>query len=234
MTMLSIIQNHCGRSSLPIPPSAQSSSDPQVLQMVGLLQEFCDDMVTRKCWQANTVEAVFVSTAAEDQGLLETLAPGFLQILLESIYDRTQRLPLSGSVGPAEWQGGKALGFGGSGFRIRGNRLLFSPALPAGHSIAFEYYSSFFAQSADVVPVLRQYLTADTDTCTLGDRLPTAYLRWAWKKEKGFEYAEDFSAYERLVATVSARDARPQTVSLSDGPGELRPGIFVPYGSWSL
>lgn len=237
MTMLSIIQNVCGRAGLPVPPSAQSSSDPQILQMVAILQEFCDDMVTRKAWQSNTREALFVSTAAEDQGDINTIAPfGFEGIILESFFDRTQRLPLLGGIGSAEWQARKAFDFTGPlyDFRLRQDRLLFNPAMPAAHTIAFEYYSSYFAKSADVVPVYRPYLLQDADTCTLGDRLPTAYLRWAWKKEKGFDYAEDFAAYERLVATNSARDARPQVVNMGDRDCDLQPGIFVPYGSWNV
>lgn len=237
MSMLTIIQNHCGRSGLPVPASAQSSADPQVLQMVGILQEAFDDFTTRKMWQANTRETTFVSTATEDQGNIFTLAPyGFQGIDFESIFDRTQRLPLLGGISGAEWQARKAFNFTGPlyDFRLRQDRLLFNPALPVGHTIAFEYFSAYFAASADVVPVYRIYLLNDTDTCTLGDRLCTAYLRWAWKKEKGLDYAEDFLAYERLVSTHSARDARPQAIQMGDQNDSLQPGIFVPYGSWMV
>lgn len=238
MSLLSIVQDHCRRSGLQIPPSVQSSTDPQVIQMIGLVQEFCDDMVTRKAWSKNTRETLFTSVGGEDQGALETLSPfGFEEILFESIFDRTQRLPLLGGLNAAEWQARKALDFTGPlyNFRIVGGRLLFNPALPAGHQIAYEYYSSFFAQgNDDSGTVYRQYLLKDADECTLGDRLPKAYLRWAWKKEKGFDYAEDFLAYERLVSTASNRDARPQAVSMSDRNCGLQPGIFVPYGSWPV
>lgn len=236
MTMLTIIQDHCGRTGLPVPAGAQSSSDPQVAQMVGLLREFCDDMVTRKAWQTNQREATFTSLAAEDQGSIQLLAPyGFEGIFQETLYDRTQKLPILGGMDAAEWQGRKTLSFSGPlyQFRLRGDRLLFVPALPAGHTIAFEYYSSYFAVAADGI-TYQQYLINDTDRCTLGDRLPTAYLRWAWKKEKGFEYAEDFAAYERLVATKSARDASPQSVNLGRAEEGMRPGIVVPYGNWRL
>lgn len=235
MTMLTIVQNHCIRSGLPVPASAQSSSDPQVAQMVGLLQEFCDDMVTRKAWQQNTIETTFVSVASEDQGLLVTIAPyGFQEIILESIFDRTQRLPLLGGIGSAEWQARKAFNFTGPlyDFRLRGGRLLFNPALPATHTIAFEYFSSYFAASSEGTP--RAYMVLDTDISILGDNLPTAYLRWAWKKEKGFDYAEDFAAYQRLVSTASSRTDRPQKVNMGAKDANMQPGIFVPYGTWPL
>ena len=235
MSLLSIVQNHCTRSGLPVPASVQSSSDPQVSQLVGLLQEFCDDMITRRAWQANTFEATFTSTAAEDQGAIATIAPyGFEELLVETIFDRTQRLPLYGGINPSEWQSRKAFNFAGPlySFRLRGGRLLFSPALPAAHIIAFEYFSSFFARTAAAVP--QNYMVLDTDTCSLGDRLPSAYLRWAWKKEKGFDYAEDFAAYERLVMISSMRDGRPQKVSLDSKVRDMQPGVMVPYGSWNL
>jgi hypothetical protein len=145
-------------------------------------------------------------------------------------------LPLRGGIGSAQWQARKAFNFVGPlyDFRIRQNRLLFNPALPVSHTIAFEYFSSFFVATADATPVYQTYFVNDTDTCTLGDRLPTAYLRWAWKKEKGFDYAEDFAAYERLVGVASARDNRPQDVDMGNSQPALQPGIFVPYGTWNL
>lgn len=234
MTMLSIVQDFCGRSKLPVPASAQSSSDPQVIQIVGLLREHFDDLTTRKAWSMVTLETTFVSTATEDQGAIDTIAPyGFQEIILQSIFDRTQRLPLLGGLGSAEWQARKAFNFTGPlyDFRLRGGRLLFNPALPAGHTIAFEYFSSYFCTSGGVPA---EYMTLDADIPLLGNRIATAYLRWAWKKDKGFDYAEEFAQYERLVTTKSARDARPQQVNIGDRDCDLQPGIFVPYGTWNV
>lgn len=239
MNLLQIVQQFAGRTGIPVPTFVASNSDPQVLQAMGLLNEFCDDMTTRKAWQVTTLEATFVSTAAEDQGSIHTIAPyGFQRILLETVFDRTQELPLFGGLSASEWQARKAFNITGPQyeFRLRGDHLLFSPALPAAHTIAFEYNSTFYIQNNAVSgtdpAAYRQYWSKDTDTCLLNDALPLSYLRWAWKKEKGLEYAEDFAKYERIVATYCASDARPQVALLHGRTLELRPGIWVPAGNW--
>lgn len=239
MTLLQIVQEFCRRRALPVPTSAISNQDTGVAQILGLLNEFLEDLQTRKAWQRNTFECTFTSSADEDQGDITTLCPyGFQEILWETFFNRTQRLPLYGGIDAAEWQARKAFGITGPfySFRLRQNRMLFTPALPASQLIAFEYYGSNFVKDATAVPpsatAFKPYWTQDSDTCTLGDVLPLKYLTWAWAARKGFEYAEDFAAYERAVAVASARDARPQKVRLDGAVQDLRPGIIVPEGNW--
>jgi hypothetical protein len=239
MTLLQLVQEFCRRRALPIPTYVMSNPDPGVLQIFGILNEFLEDLQTRKAWQRNIFETTFTSVAAEDQGDITTLCPyGFEEILWESIFDRTQRLPLFGSVSPSEWQARKAFNITGPYylFRLRQNRLLFTPALPVDHTIAFEYNGSYFVKDTTEVPpaatAFKQYWAADTDTCSLGDALPLTYLTWKWAYKKGFDYAEDFAVYERLMAVKGARDARPQAVNLGSVNRDMRPGIFVPEGNW--
>lgn len=235
MNLLQLVQEFCGGRGLPVPSYVVGNPDPGVLQIKAILNEFLLDLQTRKAWQRNTFETVFTSVAGEDQGDILTLCPfGFEQILWETIFDRTERLPLRGGVSPAEWQARKAFQITGPWyqFRLRQNRLLFSPDLPVDHEIAFEYYGSNFVWTAGDVAITTW--TTDTDTCTLGDGLPRLYLGWKWPMKKGFDYAEDFAAYERLLAVKAARDNRPPAVDLAGNTCDFRPGIFVPEGNWNL
>ena len=241
MNLLQLIQEFTGRTNIPVPTYVIGNPDPQILQAKGLLNEFCDDMTLRNVWEFNTQETLHVSLATEDQGAINTICPlGYQGMLLETVFDRTQRLWLFGGLSASEWQARKAFNFTGPyyQFRLRGGRLLFNPAPVAGHTIAWEYNSSFYVKNnAVTVPdpaTARQYWEKDTDSCLLGDALPIAYLRWAWKKEKGLEYAEDFNKYERMVATYSARDKAAPILDMGDCQKPIVPGIFVPAGSWPL
>lgn len=241
MQLLALIQEFCGRTNIPVPTYVIGNPDPQILQAKGLLNEFCDDLATRKSWQKNTIETIFTTTATEDQGDINTLCPyGYMGIEFETLFDRTQRLPLVGGISPSEWQARKAFNVTGPlyQFRLRQDRFLFNPAPPAGHEIAFEYFSAWFVQNnAVTVPdpaLFRLYWEKDTDSCTLGDQLPLAYLRWKWKAEKGLEYAEDFRRYEVLTATIAARNFPARTLYLDGKSQDLRPGIIVPPGSWPI
>lgn len=232
LTLLQIVQAFTKRTGLPVPTSVQSSADPQVMQMMGLLDEFLEDLQTRRVFQQNTLECVFTSTAGENQGNIQTLCPwGFQGMILESMFDRTQRLPLWGGLGSSEWQARKAFQITGPlyEFRIWENQLMFSPALPADHEIAFEYMSSYFVvNNSGTGNAYRQYWQLDTDTFLLDDSLPISWLRWKWKAEKGLEYAEEFRKYEALVSTKGAKTGRPTVVNMAHSTRELQAGIIVP------
>lgn len=235
MTLIQLVAAFTAERGLAVPATAASNADRQITQIVGLLNAFNRDMLTRKAFQQNTTEATFVTTATEDQGSIDTIAPsGFEGIMLDTVFNRTMRLPMAGGVTPAEWQTRKALNFTGPlyQFRIRNNRLLMIPTPTAGQTIAFEYLSSFFVSEAG--GALKKFWTLDSDYSILGDELPQAYLAWAWPKTKGFEYAEDFMAYERLVAAKLGRSNAPKPASLSGDSTSLRPGIVVSPGSWPL
>lgn len=234
-TLLDIVKEHAARQGLPVPGTVIGSGNDYCAQAVGLLNEFCDDLDTRKAWQTNVLEATWTSTATESQGALDTLAPfGYQGIVGDTVWDRTLKRRLGGSLSAEEWQMQKASLVSGPipNFRLRGGEFLTIPVMPAGHTVAFEYYSSYFVRES--ASVLKPYWTKDTDTCVIDDALPVAYLRWAWKKEKGLEYAEDFAKYERMLATKSARNTTARTIDFSEGrPNKRFPGVIVPDGNWS-
>jgi hypothetical protein len=80
----------------------------------------------------------------------------------------------------------------------------------------------------------KQYFTLDTDTFLVPEELCIAGLRWRWKKEKGFEYAEDFRSYEMQVKDAMSRDGGKSVICLDGGYKDARPGIMAPEYNWDL
>lgn len=240
LTLLALIQEHCRRQALLVPTVVMSSQDDQLLQLVGGLNEILDDLLDRREWAELQREATFTSVASEDQGALTTLAPlGFKHIINETIFDRTSRLPLFGPRNASQWQGYKALPTTGPyyKYRIRGGHILVNPAMPADHSMAFEYMSSWsVVDGVNIAQPYKQYFSLDEDTCLFPDKFLILGLRWWWKKEKGFRYAEDFRFYETAVAEAAGHDGSKPQLSLNGDCGGVgtQPGVFVPYGSWSV
>lgn len=235
LTVLQIAQTFAARQGLPQPQFVVGNTDAQVAQILGLLQEFCDDLTLKRYWEVTTRETTFVSTAQEDQGAIATIAPsGYRGMIPGTFFDRTQRLEVPVAISPKEWQFRKTLGIVGPLYqaRIRQGRLLFIPPPAAGHTFAFEYASEWFVAGADGSG--KKWPTADTDTFVVNDSLPVAYLRWAWKSAKGLDYAEDFTTYERISNSERASLRMSMPVRLDDGVKDARPGIVVPPGSWNL
>lgn len=230
MTLLELVQEFSESVGVTRPSLVIGSQSTQVKQMKALLNKLPEDLLQRNVTQVNVKEAVFVTVAGEDQGPIEALAPGFAGIVMDTFFDRTRNLTVSGGVRPDEWQALKAVNFSGPlpMFRIRNDRLYLTPNTAEGSTLAFEYVSRYFINSADV---LVERLANDSDTFTVRDGVVLAWLDWRWKKEKGLEYAEEFSAYERSVSSLFQRQNSPRAVRMDHyGCEDFRPGIVVPLG----
>lgn len=236
LTLLDILKEHSARQGLKAPAAVSPSTDGYVRQALGLLNEFNDDLNTRKFWQVNVLEAVWPATATESQGLLSAIAPsGFQGVLKGTFWNRTLRLQVDGPLDGEQWQARKAANFSGPlpSYRFRGGSLLMQPIPTAGHTLAFEYYSNWYVRSG--AGAAKFMWTDAEDTCAVGDSLPLLWLRWKWKYEKGLPYAEDFAAYERACVTQHARDEGPKVIDMSQATRRpVGPGIIVPAGSWNL
>ena len=237
MTMLTTVQYFCRRTGLPVPTTVMGSTDSQVLQVLALLEEEGNDLAKRGPWQAITFEATHTTVATESQGAMTTIATnGFSYLKNNTMWDRTDDLPVIGPLDDQEWQTIKAVTVTGPRyqFRIRGGLLLVNPTPAASHTWAFEYVSKNWILGADGT-TYKQYFTLDTDTLLLPEELLIMGLRWRWKKEKGLQYTEDFNTYELQVNDAFGRDGGKRNLHMDDYPSQgARPGIFVPQGPWSL
>lgn len=236
MTVLSVIRSFCERTQLPVPTSVLGTTDTQVAQVRALLEEEGNDLAARGGWQALNLEASHTTLAAEDQGAIATIASsGFRYIKNQTIWDRTSRLPVAGPMDSQDWQALKAVLATGPRyrFRIRGGKLLVNPSPPAGDSWYFEYVSRYWILGADGT-TYKEYFTLDTDTLLLPETLLLMGLRWRWKKEKGFDYAEDFRTYEMQVKDALGRDGGKPVLFMDDNSPGPKPGIWVPDGSWTV
>ena len=234
MTMLTTVQNFCRRTGIPVPSSVYGSSDPQVLQVMGLLEEEGNDLAVRGAWEVLTYEAAHTTVATESQGAMDDIATnGFRYIKNETIWDRTNQIPVFGPINATEWQTRKATVSAGPRyeFRIRGGNLIVNPVPSAGLDWYFEYISKNWIING---ATYKQYFTNDADEILLPEDLVMMGLRWRWKKEKGLEYAEDMRTYEIQVKSALGRDGGKMRLSMDNSSPYPRPGVFVPQGDWSL
>jgi hypothetical protein len=233
-TMLEIVTDLCGRQNIPVPTTVYGTSDPQVRQIMRLLEEEGNDLSQRGDWEALTNEAALTTLALEDQGAIASIATnGFSSIKNNTIWDRTNRLPVLGPMDGQEWQAMKAVFANGPRFRfrIRGGHLLVNPTPSAGYSWYFEYMSKNWILNGSTY---KRRFTADADTILLPEDLCLQGLRWRWKKEKGMDYAEDFRTYEMQVKQALGGDGGKAILSMNPGEGNAVPGIWVSPGNWPL
>lgn len=235
MTMLATIQRFCRRTNITVPTSVIGTTDPQVAQIYAMLEEEGADLSGRGAWQVLTLEATHTTVATESQGSIETIASdGFRYVKDNTIWDRTENLPVIVIDGP-DWQAEKGFASTSPRYRarIRGNQLLVTPTPVAGNTWAFEYVTWNWILDTDG-STRKQYFTADTDTILLPEPVVQMGLRWRWKKEKGFEYAEDFRTYEMMVADALSRQGLQRNLNMAGDDRSQSPHIYVNQGNWPL
>ena len=226
--MLEIVQRHCRRSNIPVPTAVLGSTDDQVLQTLALLEEEGNDLASRGDWQILINEATLTTLAVESQGKMSSIASnGFNYVKNHTIWDRTETLPVY-VIDSVDWQAEK--GFANTSphyqARIRGGLLISTPIPPAGNTWAFEYISKNWILGADNT-TYSQYFNLDTDTLLLPEEILLKGLRWRWKKEKGFEYAEDFASYEFMVKDALSRQGIHKNLHMDDGRTNRSPHVIV-------
>lgn len=243
MTLLQLVTEFCERRGLDLPTNTvQSSTDDGIKQLRGLLNEGITDLTQDgESWPELQREATFVSVAAESQGQLSTIAPyGFLYIVQDTMYDRTQRIPIFGPRGAQLWQQAKALPYTGPwySYRIWQGQINCQPNPPAGHTIAFEYASNYAVRSvvssSDSTVTYRSRFTFDADVFLLDEDLLLLWLDYKWRAEKGLPCLVQKQAYEKLKAQRKGNDNAKPEINLSGGTAAISPGIFVAAGSWPV
>lgn len=236
MTLLTIVQDAADIIGLPRPSAVVNNTDTSARQLLSLSNIGGKILAKRYPWQALIKEATWTTLAAEDQGTIESIAPGFSYDAFESQWNRTQRVRILGPLNSQEWQQRAATSISGpySLFRFRDKHLYLSPAPAAGETGAFEYISRYWCESSGGTD--QERWAADTDVGILDEGLLTLDLIWRFKAAKGFAYGEDFRAFEMEANKAMARDGSKSTLNMSDDPTgrNYSPGVGVPDGSWNL
>jgi len=233
MTILTTIQNFSRRTNVAVPATVNGSTDPQVLQMLSILEEEGNDLSGRGDWQELTYEALHTTVATESQGNINTIATnGFRYIKNNTIWNRDTTIPIY-VVNGTEWQALKAIPATGPNYqvRIRGDELISNPIPVVGDTWAFEYVSWNWLKNGST---FKQYSTDDADVIILPEVIILAGLRWRWKKEKGFDYAEDYETYEKLISDALARSGIRRTIYMNEGKRAASPKIVVSPGDWPV
>ena len=234
-TCLSIVQAITGRLSLTVPTQAIGNTDTQITNILALCNEEGQELAARHEWTGLQTEATFTTIAAENQGAMETIAPGLGYIINDTIWNRTLRRPVYGPKTAQGWQQNKAFAINGpwSNFRVKGGYLYMYPIPAAGQTCVFEYTTRNWCTDSTGATG-REEWGADTDIPRLEWNLLVLGTIWRWKKLKGFEYAEDFNTYERRCQDAMGKDGSKDWLSTSNTKYDIMPGIVVPAGSWNL
>jgi hypothetical protein len=235
MSLLTIVQNAARRLGITAPSVVISSSDQNVIKLLGLSNQGGRELARRANWQALTKEKTFTSLAQESQ--TGAIPADFDRVVNDTLFNRTRKRKVLGPLTPQQWQLQKSVvaSVVTDSFRIRGNAILILPSPSAGDTYAYEYLSSYWVDTDQDGTGDATAWAADDDTSLVDEELLTLDLVWRFLKANGLDYAEAFNTFEAQAQQIVARDGAKTLISLAgdyDGDRARYPG--VQEGSWSL
>jgi len=223
------------------------SSDPKWGQLAGLLTKIGRKLSADYVWAHLRPEWKFTVQPGDTGAYL--LPADWIDMVDQTGWNRSSRLPLGGPLSAQEWQYVQAWAMGLTItvlFRQNSTELVLYPQPPpVGTVIAMEYRSSSWVAPAAQANALaaNNYKTlgpvngtdgpvAAGDFCLFDSVLLVALLKAAFKAEKGFDTTKADQEAEEALNTARNRQAAGQILSLN-GPRLGIPGAKL-IGSNSL
>lgn len=235
MNLLAIAQEAADRIGLARPSVIVGSLDPQIRQLLSLSSEDGRDLARRHDWQAMQLERTFTATATEVQS--GAFPAGFDRVIPETFWNRTRTRRVVGPLTPQRWQAmqsGLINVLPWDAWRQRGSELLITPAPIAGDQMAFDYVTKFWCSGAGETSPTQLAWANDTDIPYVDDELMIIGLVWRFKKSRGLDYGEDFSAYETRLASLAGTDAGMAPLNMGQEGGSVLADPSSTDGSWPI
>lgn len=221
MALLDIAQRAASRLGLRQPQAVVGSQDLTAQILLELANEEGEELSKYHDWQALTVQKTFTTLAQVVQ--TNALPPDDYNRLTYNpeIWNRSLNLRYRGPTKASRWQQLQAgVGSGQAGWwRIVGGQLNIYPAPTAGQTLAFEYVTQNWCESSN--GTAQALFAADTDVSLLPEDVMILGVRWRFKSNRGFAYAEDMATYERAKEKAAARDRGTGRISPSEGGEDL-------------
>jgi hypothetical protein len=228
MTLLSVTQDAMVRCGLSKPSYAVASTDPNVVEMISLVNQTGKHLMRRHAWQALQTEKTFTTTATETQsGAVPT---DFDRFIDETFWNRSKKRRVFGPLTVNEWQARQASTVGGitDYFRMRGSALLFNPVPSAGDTMAYEYVSKWWVAGD------KDAATADSDTFLVEENLLTLGATWRYLKLHGMDYAEEFREFEFETETAISHDGGKRSLRFGASRSDKPLPPIAPEGDWMV
>jgi len=240
MSLLTMSQAAARLIGLAAPSTVIGNTDPQVAELLACAQDEGFDLMRRGTWQILDTVKTFTAIAtpvgsynyAIQTGAIPTDFDRFVQ---ETFWNYTRKRPLYGPVTAQEWQ--NLIAWTSSPvvdtFRFVGSDIWITPCPTAGDTMAYEYISKNWCQSA--LGVGQSEWLADDDTGILSEDIMKLGLVWRFKQKKGLPFKADYDKWDARARQALVQDQPQRTINFGSGYNTgRRPGISVPEGSWDV
>lgn len=210
-TLLELMQAVCRELGLQVPNAVVSSQDPQIMQLLGILNRFGKDLVRVFEWQELTFNAGI--TTAKGVRLYDLPADWNRQVPTTE-WKASNNWPVRGPTSGRNWAAYKA-SYVNSGidtrFRIIQNKIELLDDPIDGDVLSFEYISKNWVERSSGLRT--DAFESDDDSYVFPEELMQEGLRLRWKKAKGLTY--DQADYDDVLERCIGQNKSAPQLSLN-------------------
>lgn len=218
MTLLSLVQDVLGETGLDTVNTVVGTSEPRAPPLFAVARRALERVSAEYNWPQLLETHTFPTvdgTADYD------LPSDFDKLILDTAYDATSDYKLIGGVTPAEWQFTNIHGGALSGrkFHITGfpRKLRLTPTPTEVVSLMFLYKTNKHAVAVDGTTGKATF-TLNNDSCKVGDNLVAMDMKWRYLKQRGFDYAEEFTEARNAADKAFAEAMSFPTITIGYNP----------------
>ena len=208
------------KTTLANAPDPYASTDQNILLLTDLLASVGDRLQSEGDWPQLRKEYVFTTNSSQN---IYPLPSDFHEMVDQSGWNRSSRMPLAGPATSQEWQYLKSRAPGlliNVVFRLEGGVLDINPgASPPIATVAFEYISSNWAASYGQTAPNKSYPSVATDLIWFDSELVMAGLKLYWLLEKNEDAEAANDRFDRALGHAIEKSTGAVTISLD---GALR------------
>lgn len=191
-----------------------ASTNANFIQLCEYLNTVGQDLTLDFQW-GHLIKECTITTASS--GTSYALPPDYQAMVDETGWNRSTRLPFIGPLTSQEAQFIKARLTGvvfNVAFRIQGNLITFPTAPSNGLTLAFEYLSTYWLQSASSSTGPDKAAATATDDVVLHDaELVIAGLKLRWLEDRAFDTAQALRRYEARLEYCKGKNAGARVIS---------------------
>lgn len=226
-SLLEILQKTTAELGLPQPATVLSNNDTLVVQLTGLCNALCGELVEIYDWQALTNKHTFSSVATVNS---YDLPSDFSRIIDDTFWNTTNTTIIPGGLTPAQDNFNKRVILAPS-YRIFDGQLYLRPTPTSAEDFVFEYISDYYVYDTATF-LFKPTFTSDDDKIVFNDRLVINGIKLKYKEANGLATATAAYDYDQMLSTIKSRDQGGQRIYLTRN--RRQPNGHIPDGSWEV
>lgn len=204
MTLLSICQAVADEVGILRPATIIGNTDPDAQKLLRFANKTGNRLMKAYPWQVLRKERTFTALSGSTQTGI--LPDDFDRFVPETFWNRSGSELITGPITSVEWQGYQTFGYSKAErvYILRSGHVSVLQVMSGGETLAFEYISKNWCQSAAASP--QSEFAADTDTTIVNEELLTYGLMFSFLDADGQPSGRAGAEFQEYFNTLTEND----------------------------